>query len=160
MWQNFAAALSRSEDAADDMDHSTAELMRAVKLYTGQLLPQLYDEWLIIEREQFHLRFQHALERLITLTESTRNYRDAIVYAEQLLQSDALCEETYRTLMRLHALSNDRASALQVYRECVIALQQELETAPSAVTQALYQRLLGATDLEATVVSTEPDQTR
>ncbi|MFH0837746.1 MAG: bacterial transcriptional activator domain-containing protein, partial [Patescibacteria group bacterium] len=44
-------------------------------------------------------------------------------------------EEVYRTLMRLFALTDDRAAALRTFHSCATLLRQELDVAPSPATQ-------------------------
>lgn len=89
-----------------------ALLEQAVTLYTGDLLPASYDDWVLRERERLHKRYVNALERLIHLLEEQRDYAAAIAYAQQLQQDDPLLESTYRTLMRLYLQRGDRAHAL------------------------------------------------
>ncbi len=119
-----------------------AALEKAVTLYQGDLLPSCYDDWLLSERERLSQRFSVALERLILLLETERDYRPAIRYAQRLLQHDPLHEATYQHLIRLHALSGDRASALRLYHTCTTVLERELGVAPSPATQAAYEALL------------------
>jgi hypothetical protein len=86
--------------------------------------------------------FLTALERLILVLEGERVYVAAISYAQQLLLHDPLHETTYQHLMRLHAVSGDRASALRVYQTCVMVLERELGVEPSPVTREAYTHLL------------------
>lgn len=130
----FDVALSQAE--------SEAELIQAVELYRGDLLPSCYDDWIRPIRERYQQKFVVLLERLINLLEGQRNYRSAIHYAQRLLQVDPLNETTVCTLMRLYSASADRASALRVYQNCAAALEQELEVEPSPETTELYLRLL------------------
>ena len=88
----------------------------AVELCAGDLLPDCYDDWILPARERLRQVFSQALDQLIRLTESQRDYRSAIRYGRCLLQHDPLREATYRRLMRLYALTGDRARALRVYR--------------------------------------------
>src|SRR5574342_61493 len=83
-----------------------------------------------------------AQEKLILQTESAHDFSAAIGYAKQLLQRDPLREETYRHLMRLHALNDDRAAAMHVYHTCVTTLQRELGVEPSSLTRQAYEQLL------------------
>ncbi|MDQ2997038.1 MAG: AAA family ATPase, partial [Chloroflexota bacterium] len=80
--------------------------------------------------------------RLITLLEEQRDYVSALDFAWRLLQVDPLEEETYVCLMRLHALNNDRASALRAYHQCVTMLQRELDLEPGLKVSAAYKQLL------------------
>ncbi|MEZ4672921.1 MAG: AAA family ATPase [Caldilineaceae bacterium] len=118
------------------------ELETAVNLYRGDLLPSCYDDWIRPMREALHQQALTALERLVKLLEDERNYRSAIAYGQRLLQLDLLNENTYRTLMHLHAVIGDRAGALHLYQACAALLQDELGVEPARATQELYTRLL------------------
>ena len=121
---------------------TSAELVKAVQIYRGSLLPSCYDEWILPERQQLQRRMMDVLLELIRLLESERDYRTAIAYAEHLLQYEPFDETTYCTLMRLHAANGDRAGALRIYQRCVDLLQEEFAAAPASTTQELYRRLL------------------
>ena len=123
------------------------ELEEAAALYTGDLLPDCYDEWILPLRERLSQRFVVGLEELILLHEERRNYAPAIAHAQHLLHYDPLHEATYRHLMRLYALTGDRAGALRVYHTCASTLEQELGAPPSPPTQELYEQLLSAQTL-------------
>lgn len=117
-------------------------LAQAIKVYTDDLLPSCYDEWMLNDREQLRQRYLSALERLVQLLEEQGQHRDAIEVAERLLRHDPIHEQTYQRLMRLHVLNGDRAHALRVYHLCTAALQRELSVEPSPETHALYEQLL------------------
>ena len=136
----FVQALARSDQ--DDPDATQRAIEEAVDLYRGDLLPSCYDEWIEPEREKLRQQYMAALDRLVRLLEQQRAYLEAIHYAGFLVRKDPLRETTYRTLMRLHALCNNRASALRTYHECVTVLERELAVQPGPATHELYERLL------------------
>jgi DNA-binding SARP family transcriptional activator len=140
----FESVLDHAEQAQQAGDQSAARegLEEAVALYPGELLPSCYDDWIRPEREQLSQASAGALEQLILLLEGQRDYRAAIGHARRLLQRDPLHEGTCRRLMRLHALTGDRAAALRVYHACATALERELGMEPSPATREAYQRLL------------------
>ena len=140
----FNSALDSAERArrANDADVEQASLETAAACYRGDLFPNCYDEWLIPERERMRGQFLRAMDRLIAVLEARQHYRDAIKHAQRLLQMDNLREETYRTLIRLHALNDDRAAALNIYHVCAGVLSKELGVEPDAPTRELYERLL------------------
>jgi DNA-binding SARP family transcriptional activator len=142
---DFEAALSRAEQAGQKNDLAAVRqgLEQAVALYKGDLLPSCYDDWIIPAREGLRQAYLSTLERLVRMLEEGRDYPSAISYAQHLLRYDPLHEATYRHLMRLHALNDDRAGALRVYHTCTTVLQRELEVEPSAATRRAYQQLLG-----------------
>ncbi len=137
-------ALAQAGQAEREGDTTTLRraLERVMFLYRGDLLPSCYDEWILPERDRWRQIFLSAAERLLALLEQERDYAAAIVVAQQLLRLDPLQEATYRQLMRLYALRNDRASALRVYHTLVTVLERELGAEPGGVTRALYESLL------------------
>ncbi len=140
----FEAALANADRAEQTGDQTTIRLAleEAVKLYTGDLLPGAYEEWLLPERERLRQHYLRALERLVLAFEKEHLYQEAIAAAHQLLRSDPLHEATYRHLMRLYADSGDRAAALRTYHSCTTILQRELATEPSPPTREVYQHIL------------------
>lgn len=130
--------------------HATgeAELAQAIALYSGDLLPSCYEDWIYPLRQHYQQIFISLLGKLIDLYEQRRDYRTAIRYGQRLLQIDPLNEGAVRLLMRLHAMADDRASALRVYHDCQQSLQKELEVEPDAATTELYQRLLHMQKME------------
>ena len=145
-----ALDVAEFENAASD--HSSLEtLRRAPDLYRGDLLPGCYDDWIIPERERLRQLFTAAMQRLTLLLENRREYPGAIQCAQRLLQHDPLHEATYRHLMRLYALSGDRAGAVRIFHACATALERELGVEPSPAAREEFEHLLNA---EAPAVGT------
>ncbi|MBI1299632.1 AAA family ATPase [bacterium] len=144
----FRRALDRAKEAGDDEHRIQAALEEAVACDTNDLLPALYDEWILSERERLRQLYVQALDRLIVLQESRRAYDKAVVYAKQLLAHDPLHEATYRRLMRLHALNHERSAALRTYVTCAEVLQRELGVTPDMETDELYHRLLREQEID------------
>jgi DNA-binding SARP family transcriptional activator len=140
----FESAIARARQAeqAGDASSLRAALEQAVALYPGDLLPSCYHDWIQDKREWLSQAFAGALERLMLLLESQRDYEGAIGCAQRLLRHDPLHEATYRRLMRLYALSDDRAGALRTYHACATILQREFGVGPSPATREVYERLL------------------
>lgn len=135
------AQAAAAAQAGQPTDSRTA-WEQAIALYRGDLFPDCYDDWILPERERLRQTYLGALERMIVLLEDQRDYPAAISYAERLLRHDPLHEQTYRRLMRLHALCGDRAGALRVYHTCTTTLERELGSEPHPDTQVVYTRLL------------------
>ncbi len=117
------------------------DLAQVVNRYQGELLPGCFDEWLLPLRQGLQRAVMVTIEQLTTLLEYQRAYRAGIDYARRLLALDPLEEKSYQRLMRLHVLDGDYPSALRVYQACAATLRRELDVAPDAETQALYERL-------------------
>ena len=141
--EEFRRSISEAEAAAK-AGHLRAErnaLENAARRYRADLLPECYDEWIEPERDRLRQLFCGALERLTELSEQQGHYPKALGYAERLLTMDEFNESTYRRLMRLHALNNDRAGALRVFNRCHKLLADELGIEPAAETTEVYRRI-------------------
>lgn len=147
----FTLDVAHFETAIAQVDQLTATgataalqdaLEQAVELYTGDLLPACYNDWIASERERLAQTFIYTLEALIQLLEQQRDYAAAIRHAQRLRRYDPLYEASYRHLMRLLALNGERAEALRVYHTCVTLLRRELNVGPSPATQAIYAQLM------------------
>lgn len=127
--------------AGNDTQAERSALEQACKLYRGDLLPACYDEWIEPERQQLRGLFTNALHRLTTLLEEQGAYAQSIRHAERLLQVDEFDESSYRTLMRLQALSKNRSAALQTYRRCEEMLRTEMDMSPYFFKQNAFRTL-------------------
>ena len=136
--QHAAAAAEQGQDAAAIQVHLAA----AAALYTGDLLPPCYDDWIVPHRERLRAQYLAVLQQLIDLLEQAHDYPGAIHQANCLLRADPLQEETYRRLMHLHAIQGDHAAALRTYHTCATTLLRELGVDPSPLTQDAYAHLL------------------
>ncbi|MEZ4681261.1 MAG: BTAD domain-containing putative transcriptional regulator [Caldilineaceae bacterium] len=137
----FNQLLTAANRAAEHAERITC-YRTAIEIYQGDLLPGLYDEWLLPIREELRQSYIRALEMLTALLVNEREYTAATTLTQRLLHYDPLYEAGYRQLMELYALQNDRARALHTYHSCVTVLERELGVPPSAEIEALYQRLL------------------
>jgi DNA-binding SARP family transcriptional activator len=131
-------------------------LAKAVEAYAGELMPDCYDEWIHPERERLRNAYAQALADLTLLAEQERDYAVAIDYARRLLRHDPLHEVAYRRLMRLLALTGDRAGALQSYHTCATLLRREIGVDPGPETQQIYTQLL-AQDVATQAGADSPD---
>ncbi|MBX3000846.1 MAG: AAA family ATPase [Caldilineaceae bacterium] len=126
--------------------NATAEAIRALEmatdLYSGELLPGNYDDWIMSLREEFRLQYQHALAQLVTLLEASGDPRGALRYAQRMIQQDPLDEAAYVHVMRLHAMIGDRAGVRRAYESCANLLLRELDVDPDEDTTAAYEQFL------------------
>ncbi len=133
-----------------------ARLAEAVELYRGDLLEGIYDDWMLADRERLRdlcfLNLHGVVERL----ERDGAFQSAIVHAQRLLRLDPLREETYRTLMRLHARSGDRAGVVRLFNACRAVLERELRVAPSEETQKAYHEYVAEHSPEPAQLASAP----
>jgi DNA-binding SARP family transcriptional activator len=140
----FEQAVNESKNSAEDdsKQFNVASLENAVEIYRGDLFPECYEEWIEPARSQFREDYMAILDTLVEHFESHRVHGKAIYYAEKLLDCDKLREKTHLDLMRLHALSRERANSLKVYRNYVELLDQELGIEPGSDIKQLHRQLV------------------
>ncbi|HNW13570.1 MAG TPA: AAA family ATPase [Anaerolineaceae bacterium] len=157
----FRTALTAARAAQDD-ETRIRHLQEAVNRYRGELLPGRYQDWVLLMREELQQEFLDALSQLTKALEEARRYEEAVEAANRLIRADALNEGAYLQSMRLRALMDDRAGALQVYYACATTLRRELGVEPSQEIQSFYQRLVGAEQSARSEVREEkaPEQMR
>ncbi|MEZ4681263.1 MAG: BTAD domain-containing putative transcriptional regulator [Caldilineaceae bacterium] len=82
------AAAGQATDPATRIESYRA----ASELYQGDLLPGLYDEWLLPIREELRQAYIRALETLTALLVNERDYTAAVTLTQHLLHYDPLYE--------------------------------------------------------------------
>ena len=145
---NLVNAENDSADLQAQIERHTA----AVKIYRGNLLPDMYDEWVLIHQERFRDLYAGALQRLVTLHESRHEYDAARNYAKQLVAHDPLYERNHYQLIRHYMLVRDRAAALHAFHDCEAILQRELGVAPGEEILALYDQLIAGDSAKSPAV--------
>ncbi len=114
----------------------------AIAEYRGELLPGVYDDWVLEEREGL---LRQCVELCDLAAEGWRRVGDharAVEIARRRLQLEPLEEAGYRLLMRVQADSGDRAAAMTTYHRCASVLEQELGVSPDLETARELERLL------------------
>ena len=137
-----ALAAAAAGDSEGVLVHATAALAQ----YRGELLPGVYDDWLLDARS--------ALERqcvdLCDLVSETRARRGDLTgaadAARRRVQLQPLEEVGYRTLMELQADLGDRAGAVSTYHHCASVLERELGIIPDPATRQAFQRVMAHAD--------------
>ncbi|HKZ68936.1 MAG TPA: BTAD domain-containing putative transcriptional regulator, partial [Anaerolineales bacterium] len=115
-----------------------AALNEVVALYTGDLLTEFDDEWVVIEREQLRQTQFSALRRLAAHYRTLAEYDPALKLARQAVALDPFSESASRDLITILYEAGDRASALAEYEHLRQRLRDELDVEPMAETQALF----------------------
>lgn len=133
-WLDAAALEKVSENASAD------ELMAVLSEYQGELLPGLYDEWVVLEREHLNSIFDHHMARLLALLEKEKRWLDILDWGERWIKLGQKPEPAYQALMSAHAAKGDMSKVAATYERCVKSLK-EFGIAPSEQTRALFERL-------------------
>jgi predicted ATPase len=101
----------------------------------------LFEQWMVVEREHLHGQALEALAHLAAYHEEHGAYETAVEYARRQVALEPWREGAHRQWMRALALGGQRGVALAQYEACQRTLAEELGVAPSAETQALYERI-------------------
>jgi DNA-binding SARP family transcriptional activator/tetratricopeptide (TPR) repeat protein len=110
---------------------------RAVELYAGDLLSNLYDEWLFEPRERLRERYLAALSELVIDGRAARRLTDAAAYAQRILAVDPWREDALRQLIAIRYESGDRSGALVAFDRFRHRLRDELNVDPMPDTIAI-----------------------
>jgi predicted ATPase/DNA-binding SARP family transcriptional activator len=119
-----------------------ASLISAARLYSGDLLVGIYDEWIQPERDRLRRLYLSVLTELRDDAERREDVEAAVSWARLVVEADALDETAYRRLMGLLATTGDRAGALHAYHACASMLEREFGASPQRATVELYESVL------------------
>lgn len=103
-----------------------------VRSFCGELLPDLWDSWLVVERERVRQLHLHALERLSEDLVGRGRHAHAVMAAMAAVEMDPLRESANRVLIAAHLAEGNRVDALRQFGAYRRLLADELGLAPSA----------------------------
>jgi DNA-binding SARP family transcriptional activator/tetratricopeptide (TPR) repeat protein len=134
------AALAAAAAGDDDgiLLHATA----AIAVYRGELLPGVYEDWLLDARSQLERQYVDLCDLVSAARARTGDLAGAVAATRRRVQLQPLEEVGYRTLMELQADLGDRAGAVSTYHHCASVLERELGVAPDPATRKAFQRLM------------------
>src|SRR6201992_1773209 len=133
----------------------------AIAGYRGELLPGVYEDWLLAARAQLERQCVELCDLVGAARARTGDLAGAVQVARRRVQLEPLGEAGYRTLMELQADLGDRAGAISTYHHCASVLERELGVAPDAATGTVFQRLTAQADPAARApVGTGPEAGR
>src|SRR5215475_12091458 len=135
--QAALAAVAAGDDAAILL-HSAA----AIAAYRGELLPGVYDDWLLDAREQLVRQCADLCDVLCAVRARAGDLTGAMEAARQRVRLQPLEEVGYRTLMGLQSDLGDRAGAVSTYHHCASVLESELGVAPDPATREVFERVM------------------
>jgi DNA-binding SARP family transcriptional activator/tetratricopeptide (TPR) repeat protein len=128
-------------DAFDKAANDRAGLAEAIELYRGDLLPEVYDEWLDAIRERYRNAYQRCLTERVSEARRSADLALAIETARKVLAIDPWREDIVRRIIAMRYESGDRAGALSEYAVFVKRLRAEMGTGPMPETAAVAERV-------------------
>ena len=125
--------LGAGELAGDDLECLCA---------TGDLLPDWYEDWVILARERFRQVRLHALEQLCLSLAARGRYAEASEAGVAAVAAEPLRESAHRALIRAHLAEGNAVEAIRQYRLLRRLLTTQLGLEPSLEAQSLVAGLL------------------
>ncbi|GAB3451418.1 AfsR/SARP family transcriptional regulator [Actinophytocola sediminis] len=110
---------------------------------SADLLPEWSDnEWVLLEKEQYHQLRLYALEAMATRLTTVGRYGEAVAAGLAAVQAEPLRESAHRALIDAHLAAGNRAAAQGQYEQCRRVLLDELGLEPTAgLRESLRQAL-------------------
>jgi DNA-binding SARP family transcriptional activator len=103
----------------------------------GDLLPDWYDEWLLLEQESFRQLRLRGLDALCQRLIQADRLAEAHEVGLAALSAEPLRESAHRALVRIHLAEGNAAEALRQYRLCRRLLGEHLGIEPSEQMELL-----------------------
>lgn len=122
-------------------DADPGEVPVEVSLFTADLLPDWYDEWILLERERVRQVRLRALEQLCEGRAAAGCYAGAIEAGMAAVSADPLRESAHRAVIRTHLSEGNVGEALRQYELCRTLLSA-IGVRPTRQTDALMGPLL------------------
>lgn len=120
---------------------STNDLLASVNVYRGELLPGVYDDWAVLERERLQSVYEQKMARLLEHLQDEQRWDEILDWSERWIALGQTPEPAYRALMLAHHAKGDQSQVASIYQRCIAALRNELGVEPSAETRALFEQL-------------------
>ena len=125
-------ALDRTDDAALELDASA---------FGADLLPDWYEDWVLIERERYRQLRLRALDALCERLTAADRLSDALDAGLAAVAGEPLRESAHRAVVRVHLAEGNVGEAIRQFRLCRRLLGEQLGIEPSERMQELIRSL-------------------
>jgi DNA-binding SARP family transcriptional activator len=136
-----ATSLARSLIGSEQGAEAGVQAGASRSLLSGVLLPDWYDDWVLMERERFRQLSLHALEALSDRLAAEGRFGEAAEAALAAVAGEPLRESAHRALIRVHLAEGNRSEARRQYELFRSLLASKLGLEPSPVLEALVSGL-------------------
>jgi DNA-binding SARP family transcriptional activator len=111
--------------------------------FAADLLPDWYDDWVLLERERFRQLRLRALEALCERRLRSGQINEALEAGLLSLAGEPLRESAHRAIVRVHLADGNVVEALRQYRLCRRLLHEQLGIEPTELLRDLVSGLDG-----------------
>jgi DNA-binding SARP family transcriptional activator len=147
-----ASEMALAEDVVVDVREAVARAHRVLDnggeppdlaglIGVGDLLPDLYDDWVIIERERFRQLRLHSLERLCEDLTAAGSYAAAAEAGFAAIAGEPLRESAHRALISTYIAEGNLGEAFRQYRVFCDLAREQLGVPPSPRLRAMMSSL-------------------
>jgi DNA-binding SARP family transcriptional activator len=126
--QGLESPATPGGDQGGDPDPSTLAV---------DLLPDWYEDWVVLERERFRQLRLHALEALCRSLSAAGRHAKATEAGIAAIACEPLRESAHRALVSAHLAEGNAGEALRQYRLCRDLLARELGLEPTPELERL-----------------------
>ena len=125
---DFREIVSRAVSLLDQDDgvQSADNLHSQFRQFDDDLLPDWYDDWVLVQRERFRQLRLHALEAICHRLTDLGRYALALEAGLAAVACDPLRESAQRQVIRVHLMEGNATEALRQYRGYARLLADEL----------------------------------
>jgi DNA-binding SARP family transcriptional activator len=120
---------------------SAAPMEQDAMRLAGDLLPDWYDDWVLVEREHFRQLRLQALEAICLALGAAGAYGAAVDAGLACVAAEPLRESAHRALMTIHLAQGNSGEAMRQYGLYSRLALDALGVAPSAEMQRMLQAL-------------------
>jgi DNA-binding SARP family transcriptional activator len=142
---DFRRIVSRAVSILDleDDDHGAPQLGGQLRQFGDDLLPDWYEDWVLVERERFRQLRLHALEAICQHLTDVGRYALALEAGLAAVACEPLRESAQRQVIRTHLMEGNVTEALRQYRGYARLLADELGAVPSPSMDRLLEGVVG-----------------
>jgi DNA-binding SARP family transcriptional activator len=108
----------------------------------GDLLPDWYDDWVLIDRERLRELRVRALECLCARLTTAGKFYQAVEAGLAAVEGEPLRESAHRSLITVHLAEGNQAEAIHQYRLYRELLHDQLGLEPSTLMEQLVRGLI------------------
>jgi DNA-binding SARP family transcriptional activator len=111
----------------------------AIRALSSDLLPDWYDDWAVLEAEEWRQLRLHALEALGNYLLRDGRFGDAAGAALAAMRGEPLRESAQALMIRVHLAEGNQSEALAAFDRYAGLLRAELGLSPTPLLQALVR---------------------
>ena len=109
----------------------------AIQSLSADCLPDWYEDWAIIESEEWRQLRLHALDALALHLTAAGRFGDAVAAALAAMRAEPLRESACAALIRVHLAEGNQSEAIRAFEQFRTSLARELGIEPTPALRSL-----------------------